>query len=74
MDQEALEILKEAIETRLRSESVERSIGRTVRRRGLDFSIYIGMMNDIRDFAGPRKLSLDDAAETLLDEEYQDRE
>jgi hypothetical protein len=74
MDQEALEILKEAIETRLRGESVERSIGRTVRRRGLDFSVYISMMSDVRDFAASRKLSMDDAAENLLEEEYEDRE
>lgn len=65
MDQDTVSIVKEAIETRLRNETIERAIGRTVRRRGLDFSKYIRVMSDVRELAAERKVSSDEAAEAL---------
>lgn len=69
MDRESSSIVSEAVRTRLRDETIERSIGRTVRRRGLEFSKYIQVMSDLRDLAAENKVSVDEAAEGLAKEE-----
>lgn len=69
MDSESISIVLEAVDTRLRDETIERAIGRTIRRRGLDFSRYIQVMSDLRDLAKERKVTPDDAAEDLAKEE-----
>ena len=71
MDPEAVSIVQEAVRTRLRNETVERAIGRTVRRRGLDFSRYVQVMSDLRDLAKERKVAPDEAAEALAEEKGQ---
>ncbi|HIJ16546.1 MAG TPA: hypothetical protein HA364_02045 [Thermoplasmata archaeon] len=71
MDPEAISIVQEALRTRLRDETVERSIGRTVRRRGLDFSRYIQVMSDLRDLAKERKVTPGEAAEALAKDKGQ---
>ncbi|MEW5748094.1 MAG: hypothetical protein AB1793_04820 [Candidatus Thermoplasmatota archaeon] len=68
MDPETVSIVKEAVQTRLRDETIERAIGRTVRRRGLDFSRYIQVMSAVRDVASSRKVTPDEAAESLAEE------
>jgi len=68
MDPEAVSIVQEAMRTRLRNETVERAIGRAVRRRGLEFSRYIQVMSDLRDEAKARKTSVEEAAEALAKE------
>lgn len=69
MDPEAVSIVVEAARTRLRNETIERSIGRTVRRRGLDFSRYIQIMSDLRDLAKERKVTTEEAAGLLGEDE-----
>lgn len=69
MDKETVSIVREAVRTRLRNETIERSVGRAVRRRGMDFSRYIQVMSDLRDLAKGRKVTLDEAAEALSGEE-----
>ncbi|MDQ1371573.1 MAG: hypothetical protein QG582_487 [Candidatus Thermoplasmatota archaeon] len=68
MDPESASIVREAVRTRLRDETIERAVGRTVRRRGMDFSRYIQVMSDLRDLAGERKVTLEEAAEGLQGE------
>jgi hypothetical protein len=68
MDPESVSIVREAVRTRLRDETIERAVGRTVRRRSLDFSRYIHVMSDLRDLAGERKVTLEEAAEGLQGE------
>ncbi len=68
MDPESVSIVREAVRTRLRDETIERAVGRTVRRRGMDFSRYIQVMSDLRDLAGERKVTLEEAAEGLQGE------
>lgn len=68
MDPETVSIVKEAVRTRLRDETIERAIGRTVRRRGLDFSRYIQVMSAVREIASSRKATADEAAESLAEE------
>jgi len=71
MDPESVSIVQEALRTRLRNETVERAIGRTVRRRDLDFSRYIQVISELRDFAKARKVTPDEAAEALAKEKDQ---
>lgn len=72
MDPEAVSIVREAVRTRLRDETMERSVGRTVRRRGLDFSRYVQVMSDLRDLAKERKSTVDEVAEQLAEEKGED--
>jgi len=69
MDADTVSIVKEAVRTRLRNETVERAVGRTVRRRNMEFSRYIQVMSDLRDLAREQKASLEDAAESLAEGE-----
>lgn len=68
MDQPHLEILREASGKRQRKETIERALGKAVRNRGLDFSVYIQMMSEIREFARKHRISELDAVEQLLEE------
>ena len=69
MDSESLAILREARDTRQRKETVERALGRAVRRRGLDFQAYVRLMSELRAFSEKKKLSLDDALAAILEGE-----
>lgn len=71
MDSDTLSIVKEAVSTRLRNEAIERAIGRTVRRRGLDFSRYIQVMSALRELAVEHGVTADEAAEGLGEQEHQ---
>lgn len=68
MDPETESIVREAARTRLRNETIERAIGRTVRRRGLDYSRYIQVMSEVRDLAKKRKVTSEEAADALAEE------
>lgn len=71
MDPDTVSIVKEAVSTRLRNEAIERAIGRTVRRRGLDFSRYIQVVSALRELAVERGVTADEAAESLGEQEHQ---
>lgn len=71
MDPDTVSIVKEAVSTRLRDETLERAIGRTVRRRGLDFSRYIQVVSALRELAVERGVTADEAAESLGEQEHQ---
>ena len=71
MDRADIEILRDAHGTRQRKESVERAVGRTVRRRGLGFDAYIRLMSELREFASSRRVNLDAALAALAEEEHQ---
>ena len=71
MDPDTVSIVKEAVSTRLRNEAIERAIGRTVRRRGLDFSRYIQVMSALRELAVERGVTADEVAEVLGEQEHQ---
>ena len=71
MDPDTVSIVKEAVSTRLRDETLERAIGRTVRRRGLDFSRYIQVMSALRELAVERGVTADEAAAGLGEQEHE---
>jgi len=68
MDSELLGILKEALETRQRKEELDRAVGRAVRRRNLEFKIYIQIMIEVREFANAEGIDKDEAARMLVGE------
>lgn len=69
MEPALLAVLSEAIKTRQRKEELERSVGRVLRRREMDFKIYVQMMSELREVARTEEISLDDAAKKLLSQD-----
>jgi len=69
MEPALLDVLSEAVKTRQRKEELERSIGRAIRRRDMDFKVYVQLMSELRDVAHREKMSLDDAARKLLSQD-----
>lgn len=74
MEEQHLEILREAVETHRRKESLEQAVGRVARKRGLDFSAYVGIMSEVRERARVDKKPVDEAAKVLLREHGEDSE
>jgi len=66
MDDEGLKIVREALDTQLREEDFDRAVGRTVRRRNLDFKKYIQVMGELRELARSEGISIEEAARRLL--------
>jgi hypothetical protein len=69
MEPAFLEVLSEAIETRQRKEELERSIGRVLRRRNMDFRIYVQITSELRESAQKDGISIDEAALRLLSQD-----
>ena len=65
MDKSIEAVLVEASKTRQRKESVERAVGRAVRRKGLDYSVYIAAMSELRTLAASMKVDVGDALKGL---------
>ena len=72
MEPELLEILREAVETRQRKEDLDRSIGRALRRHDMDFRAFVKMTSELRELAGKKDVSIDDAANELLAQHQKD--
>ena len=66
MDDEGLKIVREALDTQLREEDFDRAVGRTVRRRNLDFKKYIQVMGELRELARAEGISVEEVARRLL--------
>jgi hypothetical protein len=66
MEPALLDVLGEAVKTRQRKEELERAIGRALRRRDMDFTLYVQMISELREVALHEGVSLDDAAKKLL--------
>ena len=72
MEPELIEVLREAFETRQRKEELDRSIGRALRRRGIGFEAYVKITSELRELAGKKRVSLDDAAREILAQHQKD--
>ena len=66
MERDHLDIQREAVGKRQRKETIERSLGQAVRAAGKDFSVYLAIIGEVRDFAQKHRLSELDAAAQLL--------
>lgn len=74
MQRDRYEVLREAVETRRRKESLEEAVGRVARKRGLDFSAYVSIMSEVRDCAHDEGKNVDDAAKMILGKGSEDTE
>lgn len=72
MEPELLDVLREAFETRQRKEEFDRSVGRALRRRNMGFDAYVKMTSELRELAGKKGVSLDDAAREILAQHQKD--
>lgn len=68
MEPELLEVLKDALKIQRRKESFESALGRAVRNRGRDFSVYVQMISELREFASSRNKDIEGAARALVSE------
>ena len=66
MEPALLDILREALATRQRKETLERAIGKAVRRNNLDFGVYIKITSELRELSEKEKVSPEDIAESLV--------
>ena len=69
MEPTLLDVLSEAVKTRQRKEELERSVGRALRRRDMDFKVYVLIMSELRDVAARESISMDEAAKRLLSQD-----
>lgn len=72
MDPGHKDILRDALATRRRKESLEQAVGRSVRKREADFSVYVGIMSELRELARSEGSSVEEAARKVLGEKDQD--
>ena len=68
MEPALLDILREALATKQRKETLERAIGKAVRRNNLDFGVYIKITSELRELSEKGKVSPEDIAENLVSE------
>jgi hypothetical protein len=66
MDDEGLRIIREALDTQLRGEDLDRAVGRTVRRRNQDFKKYVEVIGELREMARADSVSVEEVARRLL--------
>ncbi len=67
MNQEDIEILREAARIMQRKEPLERAVGRAVRNKGKDYSYYIALMSELRNAASMDAVSVDDEFRILVE-------
>lgn len=67
LSSEELAAVGEALSTKLRKEPFEKALGRTLRRRGLDFDRYMAIMGAVRERARKDRSSLEDAARLIAE-------
>ena len=60
-------IIDDALKRRRKNETLERAIGKAVRRSGGKYKDYIEIMSSIRDIREAMNLTLEDAARQLAD-------
>jgi len=69
MEPALLDILREALANRQRKETLERAIGKAVRRNNLDFGIYIKIIGELREMANKEQTPLEDIAKNIVSED-----
>ena len=69
MEPALLDILREALATKQRKETLERAIGKAVRRNNLDFGVYIKITSELREMSNKEHRAPEDIAMTIVSEE-----
>ncbi|MGD0056377.1 MAG: hypothetical protein ABSB83_00785 [Methanomassiliicoccales archaeon] len=65
LSQQDKEIIEEALSQTRKTMTFEQTLGKTMRKRGMDFDVYIRLMGEIRDLARRHETSVEEAAESL---------
>jgi uncharacterized protein with ATP-grasp and redox domains len=68
MEPALLDILREALATRQRKETLERAIGKAVRRNNLDFGVYVKITSELRELSKKGQVDPEDIAKNLVSE------
>jgi uncharacterized protein with ATP-grasp and redox domains len=68
MEPALLDILREALATKQRKETLERAIGKAVRRNNLDFGVYIKITSELRELSKNGEVDPEDIAKSLVSE------
>jgi hypothetical protein len=66
--EELKKVLSDALDKRRRDDALEASVGRQVRRAGLQYQDYLDLMENVRAIARRDKLDPWKAAQVLLDQ------
>jgi uncharacterized protein with ATP-grasp and redox domains len=66
MEPALLDILREALATKQRKETLERAIGKAVRRNNLDFGVYIKITSELRELSKKEQVDPEDIAKNLV--------
>jgi hypothetical protein len=69
MNLEERKALRDAVEKRRKGEPLEKSLGRALRRAGLDFETYVRVIGETRALAQREKVTLEEAALALASKE-----
>ncbi len=66
LSREEAEAVREALSQQRKDQPFEQSLGRAMRRVGLDFDAYVRVMSEIRDAARKGKTPVERAAKEML--------
>jgi len=67
LSSEEREAILEALSQARKKVAFEQTLGRTVRKRGMDFDAYIRLISEIRDIARKRRISMEESARALVE-------
>jgi len=67
MNQDDIEVLREAARIRQRKEPLERAVGRAVRNKGKDYAYYIALVSELRNAASMDDVSVDEEFRVLVE-------
>ncbi|MDD1769261.1 MAG: hypothetical protein LUQ55_04700 [Methanomassiliicoccales archaeon] len=66
LNEQDREVIEEALSQTRKTMTFEQTLGKTMRKRDMDFDSYVRLMGEIRDLARKRKISVEEAAESLV--------
>ncbi len=69
MEPALLDILREALAAKQRKETLERAIGKAVRRNNLDFGVYIKIISELREMANKEQKTPEEIAKNVVSKE-----
>lgn len=66
LSQEDKDVIEEALSQTRKTLAFEQTLGKAMRNREMDFDAYVRLMSEIRDLARKQKISVEEAAESLV--------
>ena len=72
LSSEEREAISEALSQARKKVAFEHTLGKMVRKRGMDFDAYLRLIGEIRDIARKRRISLEESARALVEDSDQE--